>query len=124
MVIYKFFLKVGGSLPEYSYALDLKPEQEDNPEQIFTQEIRQRLQKNLQEQSLCTIKEEALKKIIQTWKEDIKAGYRESKINLNLPLLIEANLEKIQDQGEYTIPDLVEPDLDGIEPCIGMLPPL
>lgn len=64
------------------------------------------------------------KKIIQTWKEDIKAGYRESKINLNLPLLIEANLEKIQDQGEYTIPDLVEPDLDGIEPCIGMLPPL
>ena len=88
MVIYKFFLKVGGALPEYSYALDLKPEQEDNPEQIFTQEIRQRLQKNLQEQSLCTIKEEALKKIIQTWKEDIKAGYRESKINLNLPLLI------------------------------------
>ncbi|WP_013334916.1 hypothetical protein [Gloeothece verrucosa] len=124
MVVYKFFLQIEGATEEYSYVLDLNPNQEDNPEIIFTQEIKVGLQKKLQKESQCAISEKSVEKIIQTWIEDIKKGYRESSIMLNIPLLNEANVNQIKDQGEQTIPNFLEPDLSTIEPTMGMLPPL
>lgn len=70
------------------------------------------------------IKEQHLEHIIQVWIEDIKQGYRESKLTLYLPLLIESNIDQLQESGNQIIPQIVDPDLSGIEPSFGMLPPL
>ena len=126
MVIYKFFLKIAGekSDNEYDYSLDFNLHEEDNPSQKFTPEIRKSMQKALQNKTLCAIKDRDMEKIIRTWIEDIKEGYRESKIKLDLPLLIAGNISEINEGGNQAIPHLIEPELSTIEPCSGMLPPL
>ena len=124
MVKYVFSLKVKGSNENYRYALDLNPNQENQPEQIFTKEIRESMRHSLQNQSLCAIKENHLNQIIKTWIQDIKEGYRDSIITLNLPLMIESNIDQLNEQGNQDIPDIISPNLYDIEPQIGMLPPL
>ncbi|MBD2456687.1 hypothetical protein H6G80_21730 [Nostoc sp. FACHB-87] len=124
MVKYSFFLKVKETNDEYIYALDLNDRQENFPEEIFTLEIRENLRTTLQNQSLCAIKDHHLNQIIRTWMQDIKEGYRDSNLTLNLPLLIESNLEQLNEQGNQEIPVIVSPNLSEIEPQIGMFPPL
>lgn len=124
MVVYKFFLSLKNSPERYDYPLDLTAAQEDNPEAIFTTEIRQAIRKHFQERSSCAIKENHLNQIITTWIEDIREGYRESVLTLDLPLLSDSNVEKIQDQGNQELPSLFPPDLSAIEPIGGMFPPL
>jgi len=124
MVKYTFSLKLKDSDNQYRYTLDLKATQEDRPEQIFTSEIRESMRKKLQEQSLCKINDTHLNKMIQTWIKDIQEGYRNSKITLDLPSKIEADIDKINEQGNQDIPTLVNPNLSEIEPHSGMLPPL
>jgi hypothetical protein len=126
MIRYTLALHTQGSPPEgYLYPLDLEQYHEDNPKQIFTPEVRQHLQATLQDLSSCAIREHHLNQIINTWIEDIQEGYRETRINLpNLPLLFETNIEKLQDNGNQELPGLFSPDLSGIEPTFGMLPPL
>ena len=108
----------------YTYPLTLIPAQENNPEQIFTYEIREGLRKNLQQQSGCKINDNHLQQIINTWIEDIQEGYRDTLITLDLPPLIAANIEQIQETGNQELPQLIDPDLSEIEPILGMLPPL
>ena len=124
MVIYKFFLKIKGTQNKYDYAVDLTSNQEDNPEQFFTTKEKENLRNSLQQKSLCTIKGEHLNRILTTWIEDIKEGYRESSLTLDLPLLIESNIEQLNEPGYQALPSLLSPEISAIEPSWGMLPPL
>ena len=124
MVKYKFSLKIKGDVNEYSYVLDLNSNQEITPEKAFTPQIREDIRLNLQTQSLCAIKHSHLNQIIDTWIQDIKEGYRDSALTLQLPLLAESGIDELGEPGNQEIPPLVNPDLSGIEPMFGMLPPL
>lgn len=124
MVKYRFELKVAGSPNSYPYILDLNLAQENNPEQIFNQEIRQSMQNNLQNQSSCKISEPNLKKIINAWIEDIKEGYRTTTLTLDLPLLAADKFNYFQESGCQEIPTPIRPTLAGIEPLIGAFPRL
>ena len=124
MVKYKFSLKIKGDVNEYSYVLDLNSTQEITPEKAFTPQIREDIRLNLQTQSLCAIKDSNLNYIIKTWIQDIKEGYRDSTLTLQLPLLAESGIDELGEAGNQEIPALVNPDLSGIEPMFGMLPPL
>lgn len=124
MVKYVFTLENKTSQDEYKYALDLNSNQENNPEQIFNLEIRESMRKNLQNQSSCKIDDNHLNQIIKTWIKDIKEGYRDSLITLDLPLLIASNLASLQETGNHELPFLIQPNILDIEPCGGMLPPL
>lgn len=124
MVIYNFYLKIKGNQDRYNYSLDFKPSQENNPEQVFTTEITESLRKTLQKKSSCAIKDKHLNRILTTWIQDIKEGYRESTLTLDLPLLIESEIDKLQELGNQQLPEMIEPDISEIEPQIGALPPL
>ncbi|BAY99827.1 hypothetical protein NIES37_38100 [Tolypothrix tenuis PCC 7101] len=124
MVKYLFHLQVKGLNDEYIYVLDLNSKQENSPEQIFNNQMRENMRNQLQNQSLCAIKDNHLNQIIQTWVQDIREGYRDSTLTLSLPLLIESNLEKLHEQGNQETPTIISPNLSEIEPILGALPPL
>jgi hypothetical protein len=124
MVKYTFHLQAKDSAERYSYTLDLNPNQEDMPEQIFTPAIKEDIRATLQKLSLSAIKDHQLNNIIQTWIKDIREGYRFSSLTLNLRLLIEENIDQLQEMGNQEIPKIIDPDLSDIEPEFGMLPPL
>lgn len=124
MVKYTFYLKIQNSNERYEYTLDLNPMQEDTPEQVFTPTIKENIRTTLQNLSLSAIKDHQLNNIIQTWIEDIKEGYRFSSLTLNLRLLIEENIDKLQETGNQETPKIINPDISDIEPQFGMLPPL
>jgi hypothetical protein len=124
MITYKFFLNLRDPPERYCFPLELTPVQEDNPESIFTASVRQAIQKKFQEDSSCAVRDNHLNQIINTWIEDIREGYRESSITLDLPLLIDCNIELIEETGNQELPSLFPPDLADIEPMMGVLPPL
>ena len=125
MVKYTIALKLKGSQnlnEEYLYSLSLTSPQENNPEPVFTPQIRESMRTNLQNQSQCKINDSHLNQIIQAWILDIKEGYRASVIALDLPLDIP--IAKLQETGNQELPGLIPPDLADIAPTWGMLPPL
>ena len=124
MVTYKFFLKIKGTPNKYDYDVNLTSNQENNPELFFTPQEKENLRLSLQEKSLCAIKEKHLNQILKTWIEDIKEGYRSSSITLDLPLLIESDIGRLNEQGYQELPSLMSPEISAIEPSFGMLPPL
>ena len=124
MATYTLFLQLKDTDDRYSYSLDLSINQENQPEQIFIPEIRQRIQQTFQSQSACKINEANLNRLTSAWLDDIREGYRTTTVTLDLPLLIEANLEQLNESGNQELPELIEPDLSGIEPQGGALPPL
>ncbi|WP_235623144.1 MULTISPECIES: hypothetical protein [unclassified Tolypothrix] len=94
------------------------------PEHVFSSKTRENIRLDLQNKTLCAIKDFHLNQIINTWIQDIKEGYRDSSLTLQLPLLIESGIDQINEQGNQENPALVNPDLSDIEPIKGMLPPL
>lgn len=124
MVTYKFSLKLRDPPEEYCFYLQPTTAQEDNPESIFTVAIRQAIRQKFQEDSACAVRDYHLDRIVNTWIEDIRQGYRESSIVLDLPLLIDCNIELIEETGNQELPPLVQPNLADIEPMMGVLPPL
>lgn len=124
MANYTVALKVKDSNEEYRYTLSLTPHQENNPESVFHLEIRESMRSNLQKQSSCRINDSHLNKIVKTWIQDIKEGYRDSTITLDLPLLIVENISRLHEKGNQQVPAMINPDLSNIEPLFGMLPPL
>jgi hypothetical protein len=124
MVAYKFSLNLRDPPEIYSFFLELTRAQEDNPTSIFTNEVRKAIQRKFQEESSCAVKDRHLNLIINTWIEDIQAGYRESSIALDIPLLMDGNIELIEETGNQDLPSLFPADLGGIEPTQGVLPPL
>jgi hypothetical protein len=124
MVRYTFTLHVKGIEDEYRYSITLDKSQENNPASFFTQSEREKLRASFQEQSLCKINSHQLNQIIRTWIQDIEEGYRDSSITLDLPLMIASDLSQLKEPGNQEMPHPIEPDLSGIEPTSGMLPPL
>jgi hypothetical protein len=124
MVKYKISMKLRGTNDDYQHILDLQRNEESNPDIAFTSARREQIRESLQQQSACKVDDRALNHIVKTWKEDIEMGFRDSAITLDLPLLIESQINDINEPGNQEIPDLVSPNLSGIEPKFGVLPPL
>ncbi|BAY54160.1 hypothetical protein NIES2135_09740 [Leptolyngbya boryana NIES-2135] len=109
---------------ECQYTLDLQPHDEDHPERYFTPEVRETIRRELQRRSLCRINASNLNQIIKTWIEDIRQGYRDSTIKINLAPTDIIDLDQLQDSGNQAPPAIVPPDLSAIEPQSGAFPPL
>lgn len=124
MVKYIFALKLKDTPEEYKYSLDLQPSQESNPEKLLNSEIRAHIRDSLQRQSSCKIDDGTLNRILKVWAQDIKEGYRDSSLTLDLPSFASSQILLLNDVGNQQIPDLIKPDLSGIEPKIGALPSL
>ncbi len=124
MITYTLSLKLKDSQESWKYSIDLNTHQENKPELYFSQNRREEIRQELQSISSCKISNSHLKKIIATWIEDIKEGYRDTSITLALPYLLEANCDRIQESGYQEKPQLIFPTITDIEPTSGCLPPL
>lgn len=124
MVKYEFSMKLQGATDEYKYVLSLNQNEEDNPEIIFTPRRREEMKESLQRQSSCKVDDSSLNRIIRAWKQDIEMGCRSSSISLDLALLADSQIDDLKEEGNQEIPALFKPDLSGIEPQFGALPPL
>ena len=122
MVKYSFTLVIKGSQDKYGYTVDLNQSGENRPEGFFTQDVCQTMRMELQRQSLCRIDNNALNRIVKTWIQDIKEGYRSSSLTLELLPLSESNIEELSDCGNQEIPPIIYPDISQIEPVGGALP--
>lgn len=124
MVQYALILKLPENQQEYRYTLDLTRTQENKPEQIFTEEIKERMKTFFEKQTQCEVNQVNLKKMITRWQEDIAEGYKTTQINLKLPSIFISSLKQLQDEGNQEVPPLLPPDLTDIEPKGGALPDL
>jgi hypothetical protein len=121
---YKLILKIPDCDTPCSHEIDLLPSQEDRPERFFTQETQETIRSHLQRQSLCSINDTHLNRIIRRWMDDISEGYRASTIALDLPLLADVNIAQINDSGIHELPQLIPPGILEIDPTGGELPQL
>ena len=124
MIQYSFSLIISGTNERYIYKLQLTPREEDYPEEVFTPTRCQQIQEQLEVESASKIDNSSLSRIVKTWVKDIREGYRESSITLDLPSLLEAQIMDLQDDGNQEIPPLFPPNLSEIEPQNGAFPPL
>ena len=124
MVKYKFLMRIQESNEFYEYVLDLQQDEEDNPGLVFTAKRQEQIRESLQRQSACKINDAILSRIIRVWKQDIEVGCRDSFLLLDLPLLANAQIDDLNEGGNQEIPPLFKPDLSGVEPQFGALPPL
>ncbi|MBC6473164.1 MAG: hypothetical protein GDA48_10380 [Hormoscilla sp. GM102CHS1] len=124
MVKYTLRVKNQGSNEEYEWAIDLQKDLEDRPEWYFTQGECEIIRGELQRKSSCRINDSQMRRIVATWIEDIKEGYRHSELTLDLPLMSEGDMDNLQESGNQAIPGIIAPDLSEVEPQTGALPPL
>jgi hypothetical protein len=124
MVKYKLVLGIIDILDEYTYEIELKTEQRNNPLIFFTPQRRQEMRRVLEGKSECKISDESLDQIIKTWLLDIQEDYRETLVVLNLPSLLLNNISNLQEQGYQSVPEIRPPIIADIEPALGMSPPL
>jgi len=115
---------VSGTNETYIYTLQLTPREEDYPEEAFTPSRCQQIQEQLEVESASKIDNSSLSRIVKTWVKDIREGFRESSITLDLPSLLESQIMDLHDDGNQEIPSLFPPDLSEIEPQYGAFPPL
>ncbi len=108
----------------FKYCVNLTPQEEDHPEQKFNSQFCQEVRRDLQQQSSCRINQANLNRIIGLWIKEIKEGYRETSITMDLPTLIGEDIERVSDTGNQELPQLIAPSLSSIEPKIGELPKL
>lgn len=122
---YSFELKLK-DVPDvvYHYRVDLSGFHESYPERFFTEAVCQEMCNDLQKQSNCLIQDFHLKQMVNAWIQDIKEGYRQTIVTLDLPNIFESKCALLQETGYQQLPELLEPDLSEIEPQIGCLPPL
>lgn len=124
MITYEFFLNLKDDHKQVVYPLQFKPHEEDYPEQKFTLEIKEAMRRKLQQESSSKINDSVLNQMISTWIQDIKEGFRETSMTLDLPSLLTEGIQRLQEQGYQKLPEIISPDLTDIEPQIGCLPPL
>jgi len=124
MAKYTFNLKFKHHNYEYKYSLDLQPYQENMPEQIFNLKLREEIRQELQKQISCRINDINLNCMIKTWIQDIKEGYRDSSITIELPVLIQSNINNCNKTATRELLALINPDISDVEPMTGALPPL
>lgn len=125
MVKYSFDLTVKESNQTYVYEVDLQQFQEDAPRQFFTPVERQKIRDYFQQQSRRRIDDLALEQIIKAWIQDIRVGERVTRLSLkDLHPLPDTELDNLWENGNQELPELLRPDLSGIEPILSVLPPL
>ncbi len=125
MVEYQFRLEIAETKISYTCTRNLNEQEENEPKIFFTPQNREELRKELEKQSSCKITDNNLNKIINTWVEDIKDGFRESSLVLpNLTTMLEAEINNLEETGNQDKPTILEPNLASIEPKLGVLPPL
>ncbi|UJB68989.1 hypothetical protein HRE53_21575 [Acaryochloris sp. 'Moss Beach'] len=98
--------------------------QEDNVDTIFSPEIRLSMCDALQKKSSCKISNEHLNSMIQTWKKDIREGYRTTTMTIELPSLLADQLRNLKDNGNQEKPKILQPNISTVKPKFGALPPL
>ena len=109
---------------QYRYTIDLEQNHENHPTSFFTPIVSNQIRNELQSQNNCQINDMHLQIIIKTWIQDIKEGYRDSNIVLDLPVINNRKNQQLTEPGNQEIPSLIYPDLSDVEPKIGALPPL
>jgi len=124
MVKYTFTLQIKGSNESFNHELQLQKHQEDAPERFFTKEVCETIRRELQRKSSCKINDAHLSQIVQKWIQDIRVGYRDSKLTLDLPPRGESEIDNLSESGNQAIPAIIYPSLDDVEPRVGALPPL
>lgn len=124
MTSYKLILTYTDHAQPVQLNISLTKTQEDYPEMYFSHEAKENIRTTIQKQTACAVMDNHLNKIITSWIQDIKEGYPESKVKINLPSLLEVNFLKICDCGNQDIPDLFEPQPSDFEPLWGASPPL
>jgi hypothetical protein len=124
MVAYKFTLNLRSPPESYSFILDLTPDREDNPEYAFDSTLREIIRRKFQDDSACAVRDRHLDEIIRVWTQDIKQGYRETSLTLDLPLLIDSNVDQIVEPGNQDLPSLLPAVSIDAEPNTGLPPPL
>ena len=112
------------NLNPVSYSLELGYEFENNPERLFNRKFREQLRSTLQQKTSCSINDYHLETIVTIWMEDICRGYRSTSLSFNLLPIEFDNIHRLQDPGDFSIPDLFPPDLSTICPQNGVFPPL
>ncbi|MBW4614156.1 MAG: hypothetical protein KME21_12955 [Desmonostoc vinosum HA7617-LM4] len=124
MVKYKLLLTLKDSGERLEHDFNLNQNHENNPDLFFTYEVCQELRTQLQNRSQRRINDTNLNYLVKVWIQDIKQGYRDTVISLNLPLLSGANIEDLSEAGNQNLPTLITPNLLNIEPQGGALPSL
>ena len=125
MVEYQFRLEIAETKSYYTCTINLNEQEENDPKTFFTTQRRKEVRKELEKQSSCKITDGHLQRIIDTWVEDIKDGFRESSLVLpNLTTMLEAEINNLEETGNQEKPTILEPNLASIEPKLGVLPPL
>lgn len=123
MVEYSLNLTNKNTNQIYRYILDLEEYYENRPASFFTSIVCNKIRNELQSKGGFYINDMYLNIIIKTWIQDIKEGYRDSNIFLDLPKINHQNIN-LKKSGNQEITKLIDPDLSDIEPKIGALPPL
>ena len=124
MVQYSLNLTNKNTNQQYRYTVDLEQHYEDQPTKFFTPIVCNKIKNVLESKANCKINDMHLQIIIKTWVEDIKEGYRDSSIILDLPVSNHQNIHNLTALENQEIPTLIYPDLSDLEPKIGALPPL
>jgi len=68
---YNLTLNIKNSDISCRHGIELLTSQEDRPDRFFTPQAQETIRSDLQNQTLCLINDVHLKKIIQSWTEDI-----------------------------------------------------
>ncbi len=124
MVQYSLTLTNKNTNQQYRYTIDLGKNYEDQPDSFFTPIVCHQIRNELESRSRCQINDISLQIIINIWIKDIKEGYRDSSLLLDLPAINHQNIHNLVESGNPEIPSLIYPDLSDVEPNIGALPPL
>lgn len=133
---YELSLSIKGtSAPEYQCEMMLDEAEESNKAQLerrFQQE-REKIRKTLQRHVDRYVKpprgvgNDFLTDVLQAWMREIREGQFTTTITRDLPVMTNDEIDKLEDDGYRILPEDLEfipPDINDIEPTIGVLPPL
>lgn len=115
---YKLFLTVNGSsLSPSDYAIDLTEEEESNPNNKLGEQ-RESIKNIFQQRTSRCLNDEHLELIIKAWLQDIKEGYRDTTLALDLPLLIEQEANNLEASNYPQIPVVFPPHSNENQPIL------
>lgn len=129
LMSYQLFLILQGSNNQYSYEIELTEAEENNPEPRLEQDrskIKTKIEQEIKkkEPQPRKLRDKDLNDIIKKWAFNIKNGFPDLKLPIDLPIMTDEDIEKIQENGYQDLPELVAPDIKEIEPPVVILPPL
>ena len=115
------------TLPDSSrikYAIDLSEPQEGSPDNFFTPRQKDIMKTQIRQEHKYLINDNQLNKIVLEWQEDIREGYRDTVLTVDLPSSEAELLKDFKDLGNQAIRELYKPDIGAIQPLQGKYPPI